>query len=134
MTTEHWLTVAVIITAIITAIATLLGPALAVIVQARISQPTPAPDANKPKAIIGKIRTWLRGDTAPKWGIRFVMVLSIFGLVLEMLSAAPATRWDILLIVLFVSAIGACMMFDVAIRLLLAIDRIAARVSAQKKE
>ena len=49
MTKDNWLTVAMIIAVIITAAATLLGPVLAVIVQVRMSQPTPTPTTSQPK-------------------------------------------------------------------------------------
>src|SRR3990172_5938604 len=49
MTKDNWLTVAMVIAVIITAMATLLGPVLAVYVQSRISQPKPTPDENQPK-------------------------------------------------------------------------------------
>lgn len=48
MAEQKWQIVAIIIAAIITAVASLLGPSVAVIVKARIDQPKPAPKTNQP--------------------------------------------------------------------------------------
>jgi hypothetical protein len=48
-TTKNWLEIATLIVLIITAVATICAPLLAVFVQYRINQPKPSPEANQPK-------------------------------------------------------------------------------------
>jgi hypothetical protein len=134
MTTEHWLTVAVIITAIITAIATLLGPALAVLVHARISQPKPSPDANKPKTLVERIKTWFGGENMPIVGAVIMIVLCISALVLEMLQTAAVNRWDVLQIAFFTSVIGLGLVFIIFMKVISMLDRIVTRVSWRRKK
>jgi hypothetical protein len=98
MTKDNWLTVAMIIAVIITAAATLVGPALAVIVQERISQPKPTPETNQPKnlnqRIGGLFRIWL-------WEVMLVLSLSwsgfIFVISLRRFKEG-VTAWSVFLI------------------------------------
>jgi hypothetical protein len=82
MTKDNWLTVAMIIAVIITAAATLLGPVLAVIVQVRMSQPSPVPTESQPKDTHTKLRR-LRNFLWSPWLYLTIVLVDIGLLVIE---------------------------------------------------
>ena len=84
MTKENWLPIATIISANILAFATLLAPALAEIVKARINQPKASPVTNQPKNLIRKVAAFLVPSLC--------IVLEIYLLRNEVNSAAPLDR------------------------------------------
>src|ERR1035441_5864693 len=83
MTLDNWLTIAAII----------IAPTIAEFVKARMSQPTPAPDANQPKNRIQRIGGWLRHFLASPWiAPPFGILCDIGVLVWFLRSSAPVTR------------------------------------------
>lgn len=78
MTKSDWLTVAMVAAVIISAIATLLAPALAVHTQSRINQQRPKPDAEQPGNILQKL--WRYIDVKFNWPgfVGALVSLSIF--------------------------------------------------------
>ena len=89
-----------IFAAIITAAATLFGPVLAVVVQARISQPVPISDVNQAneriKALterIERLERWgKRIDAFVIWTSLIVIIVGIPVLIGELWSSAPLSR------------------------------------------
>lgn len=100
MTKDNWLTVAMIIAVMITAAATLLGPALAVIVQVRMSQPKASPTAAQEKDWSFRVG-WFIGQ---HWGqlVTFGLICS-FAMLVVVMWQLPAGRWSILLTSLIVN-------------------------------
>src|SRR5437660_815665 len=84
MTKDNWLTIATIISANILAFATLLAPALAEIIKARINQPRASPVTNQPNDLIRKIAALLVPSLC--------IVLEIYLLRKEVNSVAPVDR------------------------------------------
>ena len=106
MTIEQWLTVAMIIAVMITAIATAFGPIAAVLVQSRISQPKPTPVESQPKNL--SQRSGGRFKRHLKWfGIfELGMLVNFVSLILELSKSTPIDRGSILIIALNVAGLS----------------------------
>jgi|SRR6185369_6225517 len=108
MTTQDWISVAMIIAVIITAAATAAGPVLAVIVQVRMSQPRPTPTTSQPDdeaQTKARRRPWYRSPwmlLIPLLGV----VSSSLLLVIEFVIFTPVTRWFVLRIAFATASIA----------------------------
>lgn len=105
MTTDNWLTVAIIASTIILAAATLLAPALAVIVQVRMSQPKQTPQTSKGKRFGHKIGYFIGYHISRHAGRMFITSVTCNSvmLIVVLLRYPLMTRWAVVLISLLVA-------------------------------
>jgi hypothetical protein len=92
MSADHWLTIAIVVSNTILAITTLLAPMLAVIVQARLSQPKPTPKTNEEKTLSFKIGFWV-GAHAGR--VLVVGLLWCFSMLAIAIFRLPLTSWSV---------------------------------------
>lgn len=104
MGTEHWLALGLIIATILLAMATVLGPSLAIVVQNRLAQQQGQRVPVEPflKRTFRKARVWLL-DWIP-W---ILMSLSVLALYLEVTSQDPIDRGTIFAISVYIAVIAA---------------------------
>jgi len=107
MTTDNWLTVALIITNFI---ALLIGPVIAALIMSRISQPKPSPVVSQQKNQIQRIGGWLIRVFRSPWKTSVCVVLpstvfNIYVLLGQVRSTAPVTPKVVLLIIMPVGGI-----------------------------
>jgi len=103
MTKADWLTVAMVAAVIISAIATLLAPVLAVYVQSRISQERPRPAPAQLGNVIQKV--WRFADLKRTWpyfvSMAINLCVSLYGF---HRAKHTVDRWSIMLIVVGAAA------------------------------
>jgi hypothetical protein len=107
MTTDNWLTVAIIASTIMVAAATLLAPTLAVIVQVRMSQPKQIPQTKRGKRFGHKIGYFIGYHMTRHVGRMFVtsVACNSLMLVIVLLRYRVMTRWAVALISLMVAVL-----------------------------
>lgn len=110
MTTEHWLTIAVIIASFITA---QIAAILSAWANYRFNRPKPTPDPNQPKNRIQRRGGWLMRVANSKWlswGQLVIIPYFIWELSRELANTAPLTRQSALNVSVLVAGTIVCLL------------------------
>lgn len=121
MTTEHWLTIALIIS---TFIAQLVGPSIAVLLQSRMNQPRENPATTQPTNRIQRIGGRLKRWFISPWSPLLWIFVNICFLVILVRDSEPITRGWVLVVALCVANIS----YNFLFMLILFILRYLARI------
>jgi hypothetical protein len=103
MTTDNWLTTALIISNFI---ALLIGPVIAARITLRANQPSPTPKESQPKNLIQRIGGLFNRIFQSPWIIPpLVIIANVYGVVSDLRSSEPLTRRIVFFVALGVTLI-----------------------------